>query len=71
MGWVFGELRDVKVYVTGLEVSPKERLRFWQGWEFTWELTTNVDLEDRRVFIESAEFNIIGTKDATYRQVIG
>ncbi len=71
-----GEVRDVKVYVTGLKVSPK--IMCLQSCRVGNQPTTlgpfgindQGDLEDKRSFTGGTDFTIIGIKEVIYRQVI-
>ncbi len=68
MGCALGEVRDVKEYITGLEVSPMGRCSLLEGLRINSQSSDNLELARKELWRASDcfrggggdEFNIIG-----------
>ncbi len=72
MGWLLGEVQDVKTYLTGLEVSPNGRCLFSKGLRINFQSSGHLELtakEKRTHFSGGDNFNIVGIKEMAYHQV--
>ncbi len=67
MGWVLDQVRDVKAYATGLEVSPKGGVTSL-GSRFNSRSSHLLELAAKEL---CTSFIVVGIMEVVYRQVIG